>query len=75
MAANLEVARLHYPAGWLHAEDLVDVAVQALLDGWDSPSLRSLAGLIEVDLRDAPELFARALAEVGLFPLSKREAL
>ncbi len=75
MAAKLQVARLHYPAGWLPAEDLVDVAVQALVDGWDSPSLRSLAGLIEVDQRDAPELFARALVEVGLPPLSKHEAL
>jgi hypothetical protein len=65
-AMKLELARVHHATGPLPAEELVEIAGQALLDGWDSPSLRVLAGLVGVELDRARPRFEQALTELGL---------
>jgi hypothetical protein len=47
------------------AFDLPTLASEALVTGWDSPSLRLLAGLDGVDPRDARDVFLRAISELG----------
>jgi hypothetical protein len=48
------------------AEDLPEIAVQALVRGIDSPALRELAGLSRDDVRSARDLFITAMAELGV---------
>ncbi|MDG4826067.1 hypothetical protein O7635_29820 [Asanoa sp. WMMD1127] len=53
------------------SEELPMVAAEALARGVDSPALRELAGLGRSDVREAAELFERAMAELGHPPRSK----
>ncbi|MFL5542945.1 MAG: hypothetical protein ACJ8J0_28460 [Longimicrobiaceae bacterium] len=55
-------------AGELSGPELVDWAVDALSAGFDSPSLRVLAGLMpsEALLRDAEPLLLQATRELGI---------
>lgn len=48
------------------SERLPDVAAAALVDGLDSPSLRTLAGTPATEVREARDLFLAALAELGI---------
>ena len=72
MDLNLTYAR--WKLGNIPSDELVDVATEALVAGFDSPSLIRLAGLHQVDIRDAHGLFERSCAEFGLSPLSKEDA-
>ena len=45
--------------------DLPGVAAEALTAGWDTPSLRELAGTVGADDRETRELFTQALDELG----------
>ena len=59
----------HKIAGWVEGQAFVDWAVAALESDFDSPSLRTLAGLDltpPVDTTEAVEYFQRSLAELGL---------
>ena len=56
------------------SEDLVGVAIEALEDGRDSPSLRVLAGLSGSDVTQARALFDRVLEELGIVRPSMRDA-
>ena len=49
----------------LTREELPEVAVDALIAGLDSPSLRVLAGLTATRMNRAPDLLDRALQELG----------
>lgn len=72
---RLEVAASKVALGLLLSENLADVAVLALEDGCDSPSLRILAGLTAAEADEARAMFDRALAELhGAVP-SKRDAV
>ena len=59
--------------GLARAEELVSAAAQALEEGDDSSSLRSLAGLTTTETARAGELFDAALAELSLPRPSKRD--
>lgn len=50
----------------LHGEQLPEAAIMLLEDGFDSPSLRELAGQQRPVLRDAAPLFRDRLTEIGL---------
>lgn len=59
----------------LEAEQLPALAVDALLQGFDSPALRELAGLSACDMDEAVVLFRRVLRELGRAELTKEAAL
>ncbi|MFI1394264.1 hypothetical protein [Streptomyces sp. NPDC020681] len=62
-----------YVAEVLHAEDLPMVAAHALVDGYDSPALRELAGLHRrSDATEVRELYVQALDELDV-PLPDEE--
>ena len=61
--------------GLIPAEDLPDIAVDAMMQGHDSKALVELAGLTRHELEDAPKLFARALEGMGEGRMDKPEAL
>jgi hypothetical protein len=63
-----------YALGRLLADDLPAVAVQALENGYDSPSLRQLAGADASNPQQIRSLFLKALDELNLPLPSAREA-
>jgi len=72
---KLEVAASKVALGLLLSEQFADVAVHALKDGCDSPSLRVLAGLTAAEADEARCLFDRALAELNVDAPNKRDAV
>ena len=72
---NLEKAEILFALGLLPAEQLSDVAVGALQEGVTSGALIQLAGLLSVEVDDAPRLFLEALRELGRAVPSKHAAL
>lgn len=71
----LEVTGWRMVAGVLRSEELPDIATDALVRGWDSPSLRLLAGQDPADVRDSADLFERVLDELGIALLPPDEAV
>jgi len=71
----LELATAKMVLGLLRSDELPGVAVQALEVGCNSPSLRILAGLTADQCGDARRLFDRALSELNVALLSKRDAV
>jgi hypothetical protein len=69
----LEVASWHWAAGDIRAEDLPDVATDALVRGLDGPALRVLAGENRDDAQGLRDLFALALAELD-YPLLDQDS-
>ena len=55
--------------------EFVEWAVQALVEGLDSPALRTLAGLRDASRFEAKALFDRAANELGLAMPATRDAL
>ena len=51
------------------SDELIQTALDALLDGLDTPALRRLAGLTRSEEPDAPDLFEHVIDELGLAPL------
>ena len=74
-ADRLEVAAAKVTLGLIPSENLTDVAVLALEDGCDSPSLRILAGLTVAEADEARELFEHVLVELNSELPSKRDAV
>lgn len=64
----------NYVFGTLLIDDLPALAVQALEDGHDSPSLRQLAGADCSDHQEIRKLFLRTLGELKLALPSPRDA-
>jgi len=60
---NLFVAKWH--CSQAGPEDLPAFAADALEAGYDGPSLRKLAGLVQPTYRDVGNLFEKALLEIG----------
>lgn len=65
-ADPLEVASWRMAAGSLSSEELPEIATEALVRGFDSPSLRLLAGQPRNDVRDSADLFRAALDELAI---------
>jgi len=61
--------------GRVDAEDWVEQAALALDQGFDGTALRQLAGLMNPTGRDLGRLPERALAEMGLDPCDKEDAI
>src|SRR5688572_1585901 len=72
---NLSVAAAKMVLGLLSSRDLVDIAMQALVDGSDSPSLAVLAGESDPKWFEARELFEKGLRESGVAFPSERESI
>ena len=62
---DLRRTAARYRLGELPGEELPDIALALLEEGFDSQALRELAGLDHPTLRDAGELFEVVLAERG----------
>lgn len=54
---------------------LPDLGCRLLEEGYNSPSLRQLAGEIEPCWSDVEPLFLQVLTDLGLMPMSKRRAV
>ena len=74
-AENLELVAAKVVLGLLLPEDLPGVAVDALEKGFDTPSLRILAGLTKAETGEARQVFDRILAELQVPKVSRREAV
>lgn len=72
---HLKLAAAKMALGLILPEDLPDIAVEALKDGCDSPSLAILAGLTDTEIADARCLFDRLLTELHVPIPSRQEAL
>lgn len=59
--------------GWVHPEELEDVATQLLSEGHDGPALVDIAAGL-TDRYEADKVFSRALREMGREPSSTGEA-
>ncbi|HVQ19215.1 MAG TPA: hypothetical protein VMT27_09315 [Actinomycetes bacterium] len=57
--------RSGYPVG---SDQLIQMALNALLDGVDTPALRQLAGLSRTEEPEAHDLFEQVIHELGLAP-------
>ena len=71
----LEIAASKTVLGLTPPEALPSAATAALEAGCDSPSLRALAGLTDVEVDEARSLLERALAELSLRLPSERDAV
>ena len=71
---QLDEAIVKYVLGLLPATNLPAVGVQALEAGYDSPSLRQLAGIGGDDPDVARKLFIRSVQEIGLIVPTPAEA-
>ncbi len=69
----LELASWHWVAGDLRAEELPDIATDALARGVDSPTLRVLAGENRDDAQGLRDLFALVLEELN-YPLLDQDS-
>lgn len=63
--SDLELIALEWAAGLLPPERLPQIAVDLLGAGFDSPTLRIIAGLLPAETSDAHDQFERALRELG----------
>ena len=62
---DLRSVAARYRLGELPGEQLPDIAIALMQEGFDSQALRELAGLDRPTLRDAGHLFERVLEERG----------
>lgn len=69
---SLEVASWHWVTGDLRADELPDIATDALVRGAESPTLRVLAGENRDDAQSLRDLFALVLEELN-YPLLDRD--
>jgi hypothetical protein len=63
---TLRLAIVRLSIGDMPAEELPNLAADALGRGIDSPSLRRLAGTPRDDVREARDLFVEAMSELGV---------
>lgn len=63
---NTDTLLAKYVLGLLPVEALPGMALDAIQAGYDSPSLRQLAGANEHDTEEAHRLFGKAIQELGL---------
>ena len=71
---RMELAAAKVVLNLLLSTELPKVALDAMVDGCESPSLEILAGLTKAQSADARDLFDRALVELRIPMPSKREA-
>ena len=71
---DLRTVAARYRLGELSGEELPDIAIALMNDGFDSQALRELAGLDRPTHRDADELFERVLEERGVVVPDQRSA-
>jgi len=72
----LEIEAANIVLGLTITDTLPNVAERALMDGYDSPSLRILAGLTKSEVtEEAIPYFKKALSELGVSLPLKRDAV
>lgn len=71
----IKIGVCNHVLGLTFAEQYADIALQALEAGYDSPSLRFLAGLPAIAAAEASVLFDRCMAELSLPRPSRRDAV
>lgn len=71
---DLRTVAARYRLGELGGEELPDIAIALMNDGFDSQALRELAGLDRPTRREADELFERVLEERGVVVPDQRSA-
>jgi hypothetical protein len=65
---GLRMLAIERTYGHVGSDRLIRAGVDALVAGVDSPSLAELAGLLRYEEPEAPGLFTRVIAELGLIP-------
>ena len=71
---TLEVAEALRTRALLRREDIPPIAASLLEQGYDTHTIRRLAGLVGDDLAHAADLFDRVLTELGRLPPSASES-
>jgi hypothetical protein len=70
-----QLLQARWVLGGIRSDDLPDLAVSALQQGFDGTALRQLAGLVRPTLADLEDLPQRAFVDMGLTPMSKDQAV
>ena len=70
-----ELVQAKWVLGGMEPEQLVRLAVLALQNGYDGPTLQQLAGLSQPTLQDLGNLPARLFADMGLKPIDRDKAV
>jgi hypothetical protein len=72
---EFDIAKILWTLDLMPPENLPQVATELLTEGFDCEALRLLAGLTSIEGADVSNLFEQAMRELGVPPLSKREAV
>jgi len=72
---GLKLSASRAALGLLRSDDLARVAVQALEEGCDSPSLRVLTAMNAGEAEEARRMFDRVLSELNIAMPNKRDAV
>lgn len=70
-----ELLQARWVLSGIRSDDLPDLAVAALQQGFDRTALRQLAGLVRPTLADLEDLPQRAFIDMGMMPMSKDQAV
>lgn len=73
-SSELALAQARWTLHLLPDSGLPEVATKALLEGFDTPTLRLLAGSEGEEPRRLVDMFQRSMAEVGLDQLNQADA-
>jgi hypothetical protein len=73
-SSDLRSAQVLWTLGVLEPSDLPEIATKSLVAGFDTPSLRILAGSDGEESLTLNSLFEQVLSELGVSPLTRAEA-
>ena len=71
---NMEVITARWVLDLLPSEEIPKVATEALVEGFDTPSLRIIAGISNPVLSEIKPIFEKALQELQIAKSSREEA-
>jgi hypothetical protein len=74
MKINIEEITARWTLEQITGTEIPGIATQALVDGYDGPALRVLAGTIAPALRDSTHLFETALEELHAPRMTRKDA-
>jgi len=74
MGLDVERIAARWILGQLTGRELAAAATQALVEGYDGPALREIAGTVDPAIRDVAAVFERVLGELRAPQASRDEA-
>jgi hypothetical protein len=74
MKIDIKKLAARWTLGRLQGAEIPEIATQALMEDYDGPALRELAGAVNPDLRDSAHIFEAALEELQAPTMTVKEA-